>query len=321
MIFKFLYNDIANPKHEEMFYDDKPCPNFSFIVGMRLKICKIASNSAICGIELKCSNNVGNIKPYDNPSGTWGSWQIVQNGSYICGSSLRYKETGKDILDLLMTGVKLQTCQMKVIEELYSSQEYQMIGEGYWGDWLGKVPAPKGTLACGVQIQFNPKKKDNELDKDDTAIEELNFIYCRIDDWDKDQKVMQQQLIGKAAYWTNMKCSRNQYISEVRVNIQPLQGAGLTKTEYGILVSADDRGLTGISLLCKTLNYDVIRDQERKIFWELDNYNDAIEPTTENKFVCGSEVRYERVDPKIRDLTGVNGLKVKYCEVESFHEQ
>jgi hypothetical protein len=151
---------------------------------------------------------------------------------------------------------------------------YVTIAEGFWGTWLKSYDAPKGYLACGMALRDEPGQGWG----DDSAVNAIKLIYCKIDKWDQQQEVYLNR--GIWGIWQpDVKCPKNHFINGVQAKLEGQQGSG------------DDTALNGLRIKCQDPKLDSEPEVRSLEYGGWGNWLDWVEYP--GSYICGGQVRFE----------------------------
>ena len=174
---------------------------------------------------------------------------------------------------------------------------YVTIAEGFWGKWLKTYDAPKGYLACGMALRDEPGQGWG----DDSALNAIKLIYCKIDKWDQQEEVYLNH--GIWGIWQpDVKCPKNHFINGVQAKLEENQG------------SSDDSALNGLRIKCQDPKKDsdpIVRSLE---YGGWGDWLDWVEYP--GSYICGGQVRFQEDQGK-GDDTALNGVRFNFCKYDN----
>jgi hypothetical protein len=172
--------------------------------------------------------------------------------------------------------------------------DFDLIEEGYLGDWNEPYEAPDGYFACGLAI----RNEDYQKNVDDTANNALRLIFCNSKNWwDQFTRELNQ---GEWGSWgSDYKCPQGTYINGARVKIE----------EWDEKV--DMSAMNGIEIFCKNpqINDSKITSIE-VVPSKWGSWGQLV--TKDRYYVCGGQVRFHNRSDG--DDTALNGVRFKFCE-------
>jgi hypothetical protein len=150
------------------------CPAGSYVGGYAMRVEEDqgrGDDTALNAVALYCYNRAGNMVERIVPDqGIWGSWREgahCQKGTYATAFQLKVEGGQGSRDDTAANSVKFNCSNGAVIEAS---------GGGGWGGWSSWVTGSPNSAICGVRAKF----EGNQGKGDDTALNNLEFAWCRL---------------------------------------------------------------------------------------------------------------------------------------------
>ena len=136
-------------------------------------------DTAANGLALRFCDSISgwqsqdSLTVYSGVFGTWLSWAMCPQGSYINGAQVRYEDNGGTFTDdTALNGLKILCTDQSGNQ----SPVWKVVHKGLWGGWKPTVVADEGYYLSGASVRY--EEHQEQFWFDDTAMNGLKMKFA-----------------------------------------------------------------------------------------------------------------------------------------------